>query len=201
MEFVYPKVTVDDLLKYAKAGDHAGVIFKDDGTRTVLTPKEHAFAEFLYDIDTILAGHNMTFSAKQIRDGRDFLKNKSEAEVRAYLQGQIDTVVAMYCDRYLPYDLCERKSISLDESGKTCMDPYVMQHILSLNGFSIDNFELFENGNVAGKVIPIKFTGEFVDEEALREDFERKGIRGGSYLARLIRNAQYRDEEVNRDKQ
>ena len=199
MEFIYPKVTIDDLLKYAKAGDHAGVCYVGD-KRIELTEKEHSYAEFLYDIDTILAGYNNTFNGRITNLSRaEFLKGKSESETRAYLQGQIDNVVAMYCDRYLPYDLCERKSITLDKSGKTSMDPYVMQHILQLNGFSIDNFEAYKRGNVAGKEVPVKFTGEFVDEEALKKDFERKGIRGGSYMKSVINDAKWRDQEKTRE--
>lgn len=194
MEFIYPKVTVDDLLKYALVGGHGGTYMAGREIKK-LTPKEHAYTEFLYDIDTILTGYNRTSYPILTRAYRnEFLKGKGETETRAYLQGQIDTLVAMYCDRYLPRDLCERKSITLDKSGETCMDVYVLQHLLSLNGFSIDGFENYENDSVAGKTIPIKFTGEFADEQILKEDFDRKHLRGASYLEDFIQIAKWNDE-------
>lgn len=179
-------VTLDDILKYAKAGGHEGI---DAKTGYELNDIEHTYAEFLYDIDCELSGNGVG-DYNVINKNKLNIKEKDLGYIKGYIESQISYILNEYMKKYnINTSSLRTGKLEVDLTNCSSLSIFVIQHLLRINGY-----EIATNPNVTTKdinfninrpnkcTLPIRKLTSALDEKRIKRSLDENNIRGKSYL-------------------
>ena len=182
---IVPKINVDDIIKYAKAGGYDGRYLSSKGDIYNLTDLEHCYTMFLYELDMQLVGNdgNRDFPIKEAIEG------KSYEYACAYIQGRIDELIRGYAIRYSIDSLKRNDSVELLKEDFSAKSIYILQYLLKINGFKIDTplstkdfCDQMSGISYGEKRIPVVFTGEFADQEKMKLSLVENNVKGAASI-------------------
>lgn len=187
-DLISSSVNVNDLITYSHIGGNNG-----DG----LTPEQHNYTQFLHDLDTIIYGTNtIGFNGVTIQEE---IKQQSHFYSIFYADSAIMSLMDSLETLYLNPKNLENGKIQLPENHIfTCMSAYTIQHLLGLNGYEIDtdlsvkdyNIKCTNNHNSHILTIPVRYTGNYVNEEVLKQELdqiiEKTGKSAFSYVGNFL---------------
>lgn len=191
MKLKYSSVTLEDILKYSKAGGHDGV---DPITDYVLSDEEHTYAEFLHDIDCELVGYGITEN-KVVNKSKLNIKNVKDVNfVKGYIQATINNIVEDYFKRFnINQDSLKAGVIEFERENCSALSIFTIQHLLRLNGYEINSREgittkqlNFSMNQPVSYSIKIRKIANPIDEKRIKRRLDENNVQGASHIKTYI---------------